>query len=342
MRTLAALLAGLLGLAAPAAADEASIWLRKMAQAARALDYHGTLVYAHGESLESLSIAHRATPEGERERIEFLTGEPREIVRDGSRVACLLPRQHTLLDATDGEHPLSLARLAGQTALAPHYLIKLEGEDRVAGRAARILVVQPKDGLRYGYRLWLDAEHGLLLRSALQGADGQMLEQMMFTSLNVGPLPAMKQELGTAGAPAAAEPRRDGAQESSTRDRPVATQPAAVMRLRTASGSAAAPPAFAAQRLPPGFALVSSSSQQLEQGERTLHRLVYSDGLATISVYVEPSAEVSQLLHGTARRGGVQAFGTSLGTLHVTALGEVPPAAVEMVARSVVPAPTQR
>lgn len=339
MRLSAALLASLLGLAVPAAADESAAWLKKMAQAARALDYHGTLVYAQGQSLESLHIAHRAAPEGERERIEFLTGEPREIVRDGDRVACLLPRQHTLLDAADGEHPLSLARLADQTTLAPYYQVQAEAEDRVAGRRARIISVQPKDGLRYGYRLWLDAEHGLLLRSALLGEDGQILEQMMFTSLNVGPPPGLK-ALGADGAPAFSAAATDLDGEGITKA--AAGKPALVTRLRAAPGSPAGAPAYMAQRLPPGFALVSSSSRQVEQGPHTLHRLVYSDGLATISVYIEPAADAGQLLQGTARRGGVQAFGTALGALHVTALGEVPPAAVEMVARSVVPAQPPR
>ena len=333
MRLSVALLASLLGLAAPAAADEPAAWLKRMAQAARTLDYHGTLVYAQGQSLESLRIAHRAAPEGERERIEFLTGEPREIVRDGNRVACLLPRQHTLLDAADGEHPLSLARLADQTTLAPYYQVQAEAEDRVAGRQARIIGVQPKDGLRYGYRLWLDAEHGLLLRSALLGEDGQILEQMMFTSLSIGSPPGLK-ALSAEGVPAVSAIATDLDGEGLARA--TAGKPAQVTKLRAVPGSSVGAPAYRAQRLPPGFALVSSSSRQVEQGQHSLHRLVYSDGLATISVYVEPAAETGQLLHGTARRGGVQAFGASLGAIHVTALGEVPPATVEMVARSVV------
>lgn len=310
---LALLLAILLASAAPAvAAEQAEDWLARMAKAMRMQAYEGTLVYEHGEQLESMSIVHGNIDGREYERLHVLNGEPFEIIREGEKVTCVWPAKRRLLVNQRPGDLLAPKPPRDLRSLPAHYRADLKGTERVAGREARILRIEGQDEYRYGYRIWIDTDTGLLLRSDLVGGEDMVYERIMFTRIE--PLETVARERF--------RPSLTGDEYSRHGD------PAA-------DSSELDDPGWGLDDLPPGFRLVSHRSQAMPPHGEAVQHSVYTDGLASVSVFVEPADTDAMPLRGLSRMGAVHAFGKEIEGHQVTVVGEVPAAAVKRIAAGV-------
>ncbi len=287
-------------------AGEADQWLERMADALSQTDYQGTLVYLDGSRMETLKVYRSA--QDSRERLVVLTGAHREIVRDGDTLICIGAGDPTV--AYEGS---PLARWeetvnAAQSGMLSEYELVLGDSERVAGYDTQVLALRPHDALRYGYRLWLESETGLPLRIVLEDGDNgkQPLEQLMFTEVQVGVTPA-------AGdlRPSIPDFNRHYSLGSPT--------------------AGAVDVAWSVKNVPAGFVL--RSQRHTDAGDH----LVYSDGLASVSVYVEPHAGKAQK-SSASRAGAVHARAFALGDRRVFVIGKVPAATIERFARGVVAA----
>jgi|AntRauTorcE11897_2_1112592.scaffolds.fasta_scaffold02561_2 sigma-E factor negative regulatory protein RseB len=309
-----ALLVALLFLwGAPAwAADEAGALLMRMAEAMSSQAYEGTLVYEHGDRLESMAIVHGYIDGREYERLRVLSGEPFEIIREGKKVTCVWPAERRMLvDQRPGDL-LAPKPPRNLRSLPAHYRAELGGTGRIAEREGRILRIEGEDRYRYGYRMWIDMETGLLLRSDLTGREGMVYERIMFT--HIQPLDTVGRERF--------EPSLEGEKYSRHGD------PAAdTTRLED--------PEWEMTDLPPGFRLVSHRNQAMPPHGEAVQHSVYTDGLASVSIFVEPAGTDAMPLRGLSRMGAVHAFGREIEGHQVTVVGEVPAATVKHVARGV-------
>jgi len=294
-------------LAAPLAAtadEQATVedLLRRMADAVRLLDYQGTFVYLQNDQLEAMHIAHVQTPDGERERLISLNGGPREVVREDGKVTCTSPDRGSVL--VDSGEPKS--GIPGIPPLEPGnlsklYGLRLLGRDRVAGREAIVLGIIPRDRFRYGYRLYLDHETSLPLKSDLMDENGTPLEQIMFTRLEV---------------------EQASAVPADSTESPVDQDETPATAGEGESGPGAEPdsPRWRFGDLPTGF-VVSAHAMHGESGD--VEHYVLSDGLASLSVFVE-SGDAEEGLEGDSRMGAVSASGGRVEGFQVTVVGEVP------------------
>jgi sigma-E factor negative regulatory protein RseB len=284
--------------------------LERMVEALRTLSYSGNLVYLHGHQLESLELVHTVRNGEELERLVSLNGAAREVLRDRQEVTCVMPDKQSISvgkRTPARSNLLPMGRLELER-LDDNYLLYPLGEYRVADRPVQVLAIVPRDAYRYGYRLYLDQETGLPLKSDLMGVDASPIEQIMFTSLALTPEfdPLSETEGG-----------REGMQRI-LRETPVNLAP-----------GEDEPWLF--QELPAGFSLYMHNHRQRPDGGRMDH-FVLSDGLASVSVYLEP--EDGQGLQGSAHVGAVNAWGESLYDRQVTVVGEVPKVTVQAVARA--------
>lgn len=297
------LLLPLLALTAPALAQDAEQWLERMAQALAATDYQGTLVYVEGGRIETLRVFHSARED--RERIVALTGQPREVVRDGATVTCIGTAPAPLVfdnGSLSGLRPVADAARQGRLS---DYVVRMGPRDeRIAGRETVAVELLPRDSYRYGFRLWLDAGTGLPLRVSLLGGNGEALEQLAFTEIELGRVPA------------AADLRPSAAGQTTT-----------IRAPQTRSDAAGA---WRVADPPPGFTL--RRHQISAEGEH----LVFSDGLSSVSVYIEPLG-ATPAREATTRAGAVHARALRMGGHRVFVIGKVPAGTVERFARSVVP-----
>ena len=276
--------------------------LARMSDALRSLSYEGTLVYLHDNKLETLRIVHRVEDGQVREQLVSLNGPVRTLTREKGRVTCELSNSHPISVPGHGvKRDLLHARAIDPRALAEHYLVHPLGAVRVAGRQADVVGIVPRDGLRYGYRFYLDRESGLPLKSDLIGQESDPIEQIMFTSLQIQPSGERP--------PAAAEPGSDPPR------RDVAAQVPESVPWRFVE-------------LPAGFGVVMHDKSRDAAGQPVVH-FVLSDGLASVSVYVE--SDPQEGLDGATRIGAVHAAGNRVSGHQITVVGEVPSVTVAAV-----------
>lgn len=302
------LLACLLTAAGQASAGEAADWLTRLSDAYHSLNYAGTFIYRHEGGVETLRVVHSSGNGHVQQRLQALNGVPREILRDGDSVACILPdSQRVVLGA--GANRVSVADRYTDldfASLSDLYHITLGQSQRVADRQCRNLRISPRDKLRYGYQLCLDEERGMLLRSAVLDETGAVVEEMIFTEIQFPE--------AIDGRQLAASVKLDQF-EVVDQSRPAAADRSAV--------------AWEVRELPTGF---HSRSAHVSDGVE--HR-VLSDGLATISVFIEITDDLENHTLGAARIGAIKTYTARVGDALATVMGEVPDATVQQVAENI-------
>lgn len=295
--------------------DDPRFWLERMSAAMSQMSYQGTFVYIQGDEVVTMRITHVAGEDGVRERLVSLSGSPREVLRDSSGVRWVLgDDQSVLQDQAFNRNFFPGLPLDQQALAAQSYELRLGGSGRIAGQAARTLEIVPRDAFRYGYSLWLEKHSGLLLRWELRDSSGARLARLEFTDIRMG----------------------------SEVDRAELEGDRALRRFRTvesrlpAAEPAGATPRWRPVELPPGFELTAYRCLA-GKDEDLFEHLVYSDGLAAVSVYVEREGGRTGLAPGLSRLGTTHAFSTASEGLLVTVVGEVPAATVRLIGAAVAP-----
>lgn len=301
----------------PAFASETEAMLARMQRAAQSLDYDGTFVYQNGDRIESFRIVHRGTGAGgARERLISLSGAPREIIRNDREVRCYLPDDKTLLIEPRRPGARNFPSLLPESfaALNVYYRFRSGWRERVAGRQVHVIAIRPRDGYRFGYRLWTDDDTGLLLKAQLIDNEGKMIEQYLFTQIAIGK------------AIADADLKPQSPENNATRH--ASETPVVPGESR-----------WAVAHLPSGYLLTARSVRRLSEKREPAEQLVYSDGLAVVSVFVEPAgaAGAPAALAGPAQMGAVHAYGKIVDGYQITVVGEVPAATVSLIGQSVAP-----
>jgi sigma-E factor negative regulatory protein RseB len=302
---------------ARAADDEARDWLERMTRALASQNYDGRFFHLSGSRTEMMRIVHRVDKGKVGERLVSLDGSGREIIRNEAEVVCYLPDKRTVLIERRTDNRSLLAALPSYSKdLGEHYSIEKAGKvARALGRKTQTILVTPRDQYRYGYRLWLDQETAMPLKSQLFDRDGRVIEQILFAELNLRErIPA--EELKPA---VSAENFR------------VLRQDQEAPRL---AGTAVG---WDVLRPPAGFRMAAWRLQAIAGSATPVLHLVYSDGLASVSVFIEPRDAVVERMRGLSRVGAASIFSRELDGRQVTVLGEVPAATVEAIAAGIAP-----
>ncbi|MBI3898607.1 MAG: MucB/RseB C-terminal domain-containing protein [Gammaproteobacteria bacterium] len=299
------------------AAAEAQDWLIRINRAARELNYDGVFVYQHGAQLETMRILHRVVDGGVEERLVSLTGPAREVIRTEREVRCYLPDQKSVVvEPRRLNHKNFPAILPDQLpGIGENYVIELGRPARVVGRNVQRVLIRPRDDYRYGYQLWADDETGLLLKADITDSKGAVLEQFMFTQVNIG---------GDIS-PASLLPQTPTTELKWHRDTEVPTPSTESWR---------------AMRLPKGFKLSRTVIRKMALGGRLVQQLVYTDGLAAVSVFVEKRSEHAEPIRELPTRvGALSAHSRPVDDHYATVVGAVPAKTITMISNSLVPAP---
>ena len=293
-----------------------------MGYALEYLNYEGTLIQLDGADAAVMRVVHRVENGVPTERITAMDEVGREIIRRGDDVTCILPDQKEVLvgEGAEGQQGASPLRqqFAGDVNFDDrYYRLAIASGGRLVGRDTRVVTVRPTDNYRYGYRLWLDHATAMPLKVQVSGDDGVVVEQLLFSDIS---LPERIPE-------SAVQP--SVTIDSFTRQHSPRSAPAAP--------AAAESSAWRVESLPPGFRLRAVRSQRSGTAAAALDHLVYSDGVASVSVFIEAGVMPLEQGEGPSRIGAANAWTTMTGGYLVTAVGEVPVRTVETIARSVRP-----
>jgi sigma-E factor negative regulatory protein RseB len=265
-----------------------------------------------------MRIIHAVDESGEHERLVSLTGSPREVIRDQDKVTCILPEDSSLVVEHAGPpRSFPVIQPAALDTLRQYYDFSLRGGDRIAGLNALQISIIPRDRYRYGQNIWLAEESGLLLRAEVVNEQGTIVEQVMFTSL----------ELHERIPPEMLAPQMEN--------------PGQILELSRGSGAV---PLVEGQvrwqvdALPPGFKQDVERLHYLPNKSAPVEHHLYSDGLSSVSVFIEEGDEGESGYVATSGMGGINAYRHLLEGFLATVVGEVPPVTVKQIAESIMPA----
>jgi sigma-E factor negative regulatory protein RseB len=314
-------LIALLGAAAVAVAhaaeggsqSDALTWLKKMAAASRQLNYSGTIVYHHGNEVETSRIVHYVNAAGgEFEKLEALDGPPREVIRSNDQVVCYLPSSKTVLieERSGNARPFPAIIPGNLTGITENYDVQMGKSDRVAGFECQWIALVPRDTLRYGRRFCAELGTALPLRAITLNEKSERLESFAFTQLTLG---------GSFSRERVRSKYADIARAQNWRiERSALSMPAAP----GATGWVLNAPL-------PGFHKLMEGQRSMGGRSGYVPQIVFSDGLAAISVFVEANPRAAQPNPPPlAHQGAVNIYTRAQGRHLITALGEAPAATI--------------
>lgn len=292
--------------------------IEEMVTAAKTLNYEGVFTYQNGKSLQTIKIIHRSDEQGEVERLISLNGAAREVIRTNDVVTCIFPegkRVNVNRRPLGRGFPSDLLRRLGSAA--DFYEVSEGEKARVAGREAQQLTITPIDDYRYGFKLWRDIQTHLLLRSELVTQAGNVLENFTFSAIE------FHDEI------------TDDALEPEIVNRDEMTQYLTEPETAVQMASKGPLSNWQVNWLPEGFALVAQQNRLKAKNGASVEQRVYSDGLSSISIFIEKIKAHHGHLKGVTNMGAVNAFGTIIESHFVTVVGEVPKHTVDKIGSAI-------
>ena len=305
-------LSGLFIAAVVVAGDDAtpSEWLERMDSAVRTTNYEGTVVRLKDGKVEAFEVLHTITDGVVREKVIFKDGNGLEIIRNGNEVHCIFPdRESVLVEEWDDQSTLFSTLPSSDIQFGSEYDVSIVSFERVAGRKAVMLAIRPHDNYRYGHRVWLDVQTGFPLQTQLIGDDGEPIQQVKFADIRIDAdilASSLASSYSTEGWKWFNHPRKRAREEVES--------------------------PWISDDVPAGFRVVSTHQEVLAGSGNTVTHILYSDGLANVSVFVASLNDKKKSKRSSV--GASNSYSTIKGEFLVTAVGEVPWATVEQIAES--------
>ncbi len=298
-----------------AASQDALALLKKVADSSKLVNYSGTFIYQHGGKVETSRIVHFVNQAGGIfERLETLDGPPREVIRANDHVTWYLPGSKTVLIERRSTRHLPIMLPENLSDLSSHYTVATESTDRISGFECTWVSATPKDKLRYGRRFCAEAETGLPLRAQIINERNQTVESFGFSQLNIGG--SFNRDLVSSRYAARAKSQNWRTDQSALNVQDQSADTGWVMK-----------------EVPAGFRKTMELKRTIIGRTGAVAHLVYSDGLAAISVFIEPMTKGAAPKPLTYQ-GAVHIYNRQTGDYKVTALGEAPAATVMLIANS--------
>jgi len=296
------------------------ILVDEMSNATHELNYDGIFVYRYDKQIDTMRIIHKKNKDGDvYERLVSLTGNNREIIRENDRVKYIFPENKVAIIEKSKIGQLISSYIPDPIqSISKFYVFNLVGQGRIAGLNAWIINIKPIDRFRYGYQLWIDKKSKLLLKSKLKNFQGVTLEQVMFAQLNV--LKNIDDALLKSSFN-----EQNFTWINNTSDKTITYD---ISRKK-----------WIPSWIPKGFFMSKYTIDPMPNSVIPVEHFIYSDGLATISIYVEKLNNRELINAETANFGGVNTYSISTDGYQITAVGEVPKTTVQLIANSVKSSP---
>lgn len=285
-------------------------WLDRMSDAVAVMSYEGTVIRRQNGTSDTLKVARKIVDGVINERLTTQEGNGLEIIRVGNEVHCILPdKQTVLVEEWNNQSTLFSALPTSNVRYAAQYDVSLVREDRVAGRSAVMLAIRPHDEFRFGHRIWLDQKTAFPLKTQLLDVNGDIIEQVKFAEIRFGSKVSQNVLMPSVSI------------ESFTWYK----EPARYRQVDIDTS-------WNSVDIPPGFRTMSTKTEIESATESSVTHIVYSDGLADVSVFI--TQEDDKGLTGASTLGTSNSYGTQLGGFQITVVGKVPASTVARIATS--------
>lgn len=302
-------------------ASEEDNWqlLQKAAVAARALSYKGIFVCQTSKQIRSVEITHMYDGQNEFARNVILDGSPREVLNHSGNVVIYNPQnEKVIIEKRRGQNMFPAVLPVNLQTIKVSYNVRQAETERVAGRLAQVLVLVPKDALRYSYRFWVDTEYGLLLKSVMFNHRDEVVESISFNQLALMNTVALDWF----------KPKIDHSKSYvMEHEQAVIASPDGAVDWEIKS-------------LPAGYRKVDQLMRKVQGKTEPVTHVVFSDGLASVSLFIEhinKHSKTKATQKNVLSSSGNTNFYTHINHGHlVTVVGDVPEATVVQIANAVV------
>jgi sigma-E factor negative regulatory protein RseB len=283
-------------------------WLTGMQHSVAALNYKGVVAYLKDKQVESFQLFHASKGGVEQERLISMNSPLREVVRNAEKVACYFPDTKTVFVENKPSTRSVLLELPDDlTQLSRYYRVSLQGQEYVASRLSQMVGIEPRDGYRYARRIWMDLDSKLPLKFEMLEEGGQVVEQMVFTSLSIEP----------------SIPRED--LDPSVRADTFTWQTSQRETLPLDSLH------WTLRDVPEGFQIVSYTRLKRPPNNRSVEHILLSDGFSSVSIYIEEQKE-DAIKERPRKIGAINAYSLKMDGSLITVMGEVPAKTVQVIA----------
>ena len=291
-------------------------WLKTMAFAAHQTNYSGVFVYQSGSRVEMSRVTHISDKNGEHERLEGLGGARRELIRDNDQVWLYAEGHKLRLEKRQIKRAFPALLPEQISILKENYSVRQAEEEEIGGYHAHSVVFLPRDNLRYARKMWADSVSGLLLKAVVLDDRGSLIEQYAFMQLNIGSNIDRKWIVP------------DNSSATSIAQELQLSPLPKVELLEEPCG-------WQVDALPAGFRKILEMRRPFRGNKEPVIHMVFSDGLAGVSVFIERVSDVSYIHSGLYGQGAAHVYNRIVGEHLVTVVGEVPPRTVIQVGDSV-------
>ena len=289
--------------------------LQKTAVAAHALSYQGIFYYEAGSQVKPVQITHFFNGKDEFARNVVLDNSPREVFSQGSDLVIFSPKnEKIIIEKRHGQNMFPAILPTNLDSIKQSYTLRAGEPDRIAGRTAQMLFLEPKDSLRYSYRFWIDTEYGLLLKSVMLNGNNEIIESIAFNQL------ALIDTLNLDWFHPKIDNKKSYVMEDET----------ATIADKGASTS------WTLKELPSGFRKVDQMTRMVHGKTLPVTHVIFSDGLAAVSLFIEPITKNIKPRVGHKLVGGTSFYANVSDGYQVTVVGEVPEITVAKIANAVV------
>ncbi len=299
-----------------ASSDEVADWLNRAVTAAHQLNYKGTVSYFQHERSEFSRVTHYARDGKEYQRTETLNGPLRETIRIDGIIRCYIPDLKTMRVMPNTLNNVFPALTKNNIkTLLENYTYSKGETVRIAGRAAQGIVFFPKDSYRYEQKIWIDKETGLLLAGRMiESSTRRDLERFVFVDIEINIPPPKLSEMVWPDLP------NDWKIEQTGFDG----------KKNVSSG-------WHATALPPGFSKIAEENRRFIDRPEPTVVLVYSDGLVSVSVFIEQEEDgTPDHAYGEINLGFLTAYTRQDGRYLITAVGQAPHDTLRLIAQGLV------
>ncbi len=312
---LACLIASHFSLAVADSETQSDPWelLDKAAHAARDLSYKGIFTYQSGTNSRSIEITHMNAGQGEYSRVVMLDGLPREVLSQGSDIVIFSPRnEKVVIEKRRGKNLFPALLPVNLDLVKVSYQARVTGQERIAGREGVIVLLEPRDNYRYSYKLLTDKEYGLLLKATTLNQQNEVIEQMIFSQLNLLNTHDMEWF----------QPKVDPRKPY-------------VMEEEALSSAAGETISWKLGQLPAGYKQIDHIRRVVPGKATPVNQLIFSDGLSSVSLFIEPLTKGVRPKVGHTMVGPTNFYANVNGGYQIVVVGEVPQATVSQIANSV-------
>lgn len=289
--------------------------IEKAGQAAHQMNYKGIFVYQSGGNVSSTQIMHmNYGPAGEFARVVQLDGQPREMLRQGNDVVIYQPKsEKVMIDKRRLQQgfPAVLPRISDD--IRANYQARTAGTERIGGRDAQIVMLEPHDKYRYRCKMWMDRDSGLLLKMAFFNDRDEVVEQVAFSQLMLMEGVAM-----------------DWFRPEVQPGKNYVITPEEKVTPAAAQGDD-----WVLGQLPPGFRKTEQVQRSVPGKPHPVHQLVFCDGLASVSLFIEPIRQGATIRAGNFSQGATNVFVGVNNGHQIVVLGEVPAATLTQISNAV-------